>query len=224
MKRVHKFVLLLVALPMVVLAEGPVATYTNAQTRLRFPSELGNWVRTAVKVFPEKELGVQVGYARQGFAKADLYIYNGGMTNIPTGVDSKVVQEEFTKTEGHILRLAKMGQYKNVQKILDSTPEITADTGVAKLLVTMYRITIPSYQAEPLFSWILLTGYKNHFLKLRYSHNADEIEKGQEELKMLIAEFLKANESETEHFFVPRKSPNKKKVDGIGTKRAEPSP
>jgi hypothetical protein len=177
----------------------------NPATGLRFPLQVNDWKRKEVRTFSQKEWGVQIGYALDGFAKADLYIYNGGSVTIPTGIDSDIVRKEFYGVQGAILDQGKTGKYMYTEKVLDSAPEIKTDKGIAKVLVAMYRLAVPDKQTAPFSSWILLTGYINHFIKIRYSHDADQFEKGQEALKVLITELLKANEGETKYFFTQAK-------------------
>ncbi len=99
--------------------------------------------------------------------------------------------------------------YKNPQKFLESVPVIRLEDRVATVLVTMYTVqmTRPGGSETDLHSWLLLTGFKNHFLKLRFTHPKTDSDRSQLELRELILAFLQANPSEREHFLLPDKKP-----------------
>lgn len=167
--------------------------YTNLETNIKFPPKLSGWTRSDIKLFPLKQAGVQIDYLRAGSAKTSIYIYNGGIADIPTGIDSEVIKSVFEVSQKEILNLVDSGKYNKVQKLQDSTQILTIDNNTVKALVSQYRITGTENLQQPIFSWIILTGYKGHFLKIRCTRNDIEtIEKGQEELKSLIAELLKS--------------------------------
>ena len=56
-------------------------------------------------------------------------------------------------------------------------------------------------------TWLLMTGYKNKFLKLLFTHPGADPEKSQSELRDLIVGFLEANSGQTGNFFIDKNVP-----------------
>ena len=179
-------------------------TYTDPSTKLRFPDRLGAWKKVDVKTFPEKQLGVSLQYQHAVAGSATVYIYNKGVRKIPTGATNDVVRGEFAAVEQEIQGITAQFGYQNVQKLLDSTPEIKHNGKVATLLAAAYSFEDPKARPPNRISYALLTGYRNRFLKLRFTlpGNFEKTpERGISELKELVFAFLQANQSNAAAFW-----------------------
>ena len=183
-------------------AAASARTFTDKATNLHFPDVIGEWQKTKVTQFPAKELGVEVDYKNQADAIASFYIYTAGVSKIPTGAENSVVRAQFTETQREMISYIQ-NRFKNVSKVLESTPDVTHEGKRATLLATAYKFS----GDRNWLSWALLTGYRNRFLKLRYTQPFDspeaDIPRGQRELRNLIVGFLGKNEDNTEAFWMP---------------------
>jgi hypothetical protein len=180
--------------------------YVHPATNLSFPPQLGAFHRTLVRQYPDPRIGVQISYTLRDFAKADLFIYDLGLTKIPTGIESDEVKEAFSQAENELRQFASVPPYKNPQRSMVATPTIEHRGRKSKLLVTMYTLTAEREDGSnlTLASWIILTGYKNKFLKLRYTHPFAQYDQGLKELRDLVLGFVEANPNETQYFFIPK--------------------
>jgi len=177
-------------------------TFTHAPTNLHFPDRLAKWKKVKVTQFPQKHLGVEIDYSGPGDAIASFYIYTGGVGSIPTGAQNAAVKREFVKTQDEMAS-AMQSRFRNVQKFMESTPDVTNKGRKATLLAAAYQFHDPTPGGHRRLSWVLLTGFKHHFLKLRYTHLYDkDTDTGQEALRDLVMSFLAANEDNAASFWM----------------------
>jgi len=176
-------------------------TFTDQATNLHFPDAIGEWHKTRVTQFPEKHLGVEIDYQGRGGAIASFYVYSGGASKISTGAENGMVKGEFAVAQRE--QVASMqSRFGNVSKILESNPDVTHQGKRATMLATAYKFT----SKRDWLSWILLTGYRNRFLKLYYTHPfgnpKTDIPRGQQELRDLVLGFLNRNHDNTDAFWM----------------------
>jgi hypothetical protein len=180
------------------------ATHTDSATKLHFPDSLGAWKRTSVHVFPEPGLGKSVSYQHPSDGVVTIYIYNKQQPKIPTGATNDIVQAEFATVLEEIEALYANQKYENLRRVLTAEPAITVGDKLATLLAAVYSFSNPEWHPPQQMSFALLTGYRNRFLKLRYSFPGDPEktpERGQAELKALISAFVDANKKNVAAFW-----------------------
>ena len=119
--------------------------------------------------FPQTQLGVGIDYTGPNGAIASFFVYARGIARIPTGAETAPVKQEFAKSQDE-LTSALQGRFGNVQKLLESTPDVTNKGRKATLLASAYQFSDPVPNGHRRRSWVLLTGFNAHFLKLRYTH------------------------------------------------------
>ena len=196
-------------------ASASAATYTDKATGLRFPDNLGPWKKTDVHQYPERGLGTSITYEHPLSGVVTLYIYDKGMKKIPTGGKSDVVRREFELVEQELETVYSDGKYEKLQKVLEAAPEVTSGDKAATLLASVYSYSNPAEHPPQRMTFALLTGYRNRFLKLRYTLPAD-VEKtpdrGQNELKQLITAFLKQNQKNAAAFWHRASKPQPAKI------------
>jgi len=176
------------------------ATFTHEETNLHFPECLSSWKQTKVTKFPEKNLGVEIDYSGPNKAVASFYVYMGGIDKIPTGSENAVVQKEFSNLQKQVEGALKT-KFQDVSKLLESSPEISSEQQKATLSVAAFQF---SNNGHRWLSWVLITGYKSHFLKLRYTQCFDkdgDIELGQKMLKDIVTAFIDKNDDNAEAFW-----------------------
>ena len=194
--RIATFVLVLAC------SVAQAGTFTHSQTNLHFPDRLAKWKKTKVTQFPQKQLGVAINYSGPGDAIASFYVYTGGVAKIPTGAQNAAVKREFAKTQDEMAS-AMQSRFRNVQKFMESTPDVINNGRKATLVAAAFQFHDPAPGGHRRLSWVLLTGFKNHFLKLRYTHLYDkDTDTGQQALRDLIMSFLAANQDNAGSFWM----------------------
>ena len=58
-----------------------------------------------------------LGYSLPGFFKADVYVYNGGLKNLGTGIAAEAVRPHFKEVQDAIRIMEKRGSYKGVKRL-----------------------------------------------------------------------------------------------------------
>jgi hypothetical protein len=176
-------------------------TFTEKATNLRFPDSIGEWRKTLVNQFPDGKLGVEINYKNRGDAIASFVVYNGGISKIPTGGENGVVQSQFAAdVHGSISYV--QSRFKDVSKILDSNPDVNYQGKRATLLATAFQFS----GDRKWMQWMLMTGYRNRFLKLIYTQPFNnpkiDIPEGQKQLRNLVVAFLDKNQDNTDGFWM----------------------
>lgn len=185
-------------------------TYTDKATKLRFPDKLGSWEKNDVHHYDEPGGGTSVHYRHPITGIATFYIYTNGLKKIPTGGKSDVVRQEFASVHEQIETTYSGAKYENLKKVLDAAPEVRSNGRVATLLASVFSFSVRDEHPPQRLSYALLTGYRNRFLKLRFTLPADvekNPERGQTELKQLIAALLEANKQHAAAFWDAAASP-----------------
>lgn len=158
-------------LALALVAAGGLASATTVEPSINvtFPDEVAGLPFAGRNEFPQKELGVSIGYMRGGehFARAAVYVYNGGLKSGPDDVDAPVVRKHFTQVIGEVQQLAKMGQARSVT-LLGTADQTTSFAGCGPQFIWRgYEMDIGE---AVMTSYTYLTGLKGQFVKLRVSH------------------------------------------------------
>jgi hypothetical protein len=179
-------------------------TFTDKETSLHFPDTLGQWKKTLVNRFPDKKLGVEINY-KHGEAIASFVVYSGGISKIPTGAENAVVQGHFAADVRESMSYVQ-SRFKDVSRVLDSNPDVKHEGKRATLLATAFQFS----GDRKWLQWLLMTGYKNRFLKLIYTQPFNnpktDIPNGQDQLRNLVMAFLDKNQDNTDAFWMPSSS------------------
>jgi hypothetical protein len=193
-------------------ATATAATYTDKATKLRFPDKLGPWEKRNVHHYDNPAQGTSIGYRHPLTGVATFYIYHNGLKKIPTGGKSDVVMEEFVSVIQQIETTYSGAEYEHLKKVMDAAPEVRSDGKAATLLASVYSFSVRDEHPPQRLTYALLTGYRNRFLKLRFTLPAD-VEKtpdrGQDELKQLVTALLQANKRHASAFWDASFSPGK---------------
>lgn len=150
----------------VVLAEP----YRHNATGLVFPDRLAMLEKKdEVTDYSAEDpgLGISLGYNGPGII-ITVYLYTMGLENIPTDLQSPILQEQFRQAVNDIVQTAKAGYYVDLEKI--SEGEATWDATKVKSLQASFRF---KRNDQDVLSQVHLLGYKNHFLKLRITYAKD---------------------------------------------------
>jgi hypothetical protein len=180
------------------------ATYTDKATKLRFPDKLGPWEKRDVHHYDNPAHGTSIGYRHPLTGVATFYIYHNGLKKIPNGGKSDVVRREFAGVLGEIEATYSGADYEHLKKVMEAEPEVRGNGKAATLLAAVYSFSVRDQHPPQRLSYAMVTGFRNRFLKLRFTLPADvekTPERGQEELKQLVTAFLLANKQHAAAFW-----------------------
>jgi len=146
----------LVPVAIVALA-GSVARAADSKPVL--PKQIGGLPYKTAKKFDDPALGVALIYQGQGTA-LNIYIYNGGLRDIPNEIDTVVALQQFEQAKGDVLASKAWTTVKFVSDgtvILGSKPNI-------KSYLALFEATAGDTQY---YSILYLTTGRNKFYKAR---------------------------------------------------------
>ena len=161
--------LALALLPATGFAQAPQlvsAPATHAATRMTFPQQLGgaSFVRSIDYEKTYKEQGQGLGYSWHYTVpqtlSASVYLYNMGLSSIPTGAAGPAVLQQFQQAMGDI-QLSK--KYEQIAALRGPTDCAVGATTFRCVVETC--VVVSTRSADKLE--LLVTGFRNHFLKIR---------------------------------------------------------
>lgn len=178
--------------------------YVHPETNLSFPAQLGSYRRVRIRSDPDPGVGTGITYT--GWGQAEVFVYDMGYDAIPTGVDSTPFRQAFAHATSSLWNRTNSPPFRNGSVVLQSEPIVRMEDRIAKLRVAMFSYTRVGEDGreDEMSTWLLMTAYKDHFLKLLFTHPGSDPAEPQEALRELILAFLEANAGETRHFFVEK--------------------
>ena len=145
--------------------ETPTAQ-VHAATRLAFPADIGGARMTRWNDYGQSAgqpgLGFSYHYSVPGRLVATVYVYNLNQ-RVPAGADNPVVMAQFQQAYGDIEKVAQTGRYRDLQKISGPAP---CPYGPLTLRCATFSAIVASNN-QPVFARVMVTGYREHFVKLR---------------------------------------------------------
>ena len=99
----------------------PSAAHKDMSLGIVFPKTLGGLELCEVNEYQEPGFGYSLRYERADLMKADIYIYDKGIPDIPTGCNNKVVKSEAdTVRKIFEIILSRHNQISKVEKTTNS--------------------------------------------------------------------------------------------------------
>jgi hypothetical protein len=141
----------------------------KAGLTLPFPDVKG-WHRTEPRKFPQEEAGYSLGYNSADGVVVTVYVYNRGLAQIPSGVASEAVRQEFQKTKDALYEVEKLGIYKAVREEQSGEAKLGGEKGTTRTLHARFRMKV---KEQDVGTEVRLFAYRNHFIKLRATWSAD---------------------------------------------------
>ncbi len=129
--------------------------------------------------------GYSVTYANK-MCKVDLYVYDGKQTDIPDGIASKQVDQERKNACNELPNAQKKRLLKNLNRTEGELPlpkEIQE-----KFTVDGFTFEITGGKCK---SYVLVTGFKKHFLKIRATQYIVDGKSNDTELHDFLAEIAR---------------------------------
>jgi hypothetical protein len=133
---------------------------------LDFPDNLGGLALKGRTQFPRPGEGANIAYEGEGVRGA-VYVYNAGLTEIPAGVGSPKIHMHFLETTAALQRAGAEGPGgARVTPMKSRT--ISAFPGCGPQF--LWRSDAVEMNGQRVITRTYLTGYANHFVKLRVTH------------------------------------------------------
>lgn len=158
-----------------VVAQPAMEPQVHAATGLSFPAEVAGIRLTRSNDYGKSAgqpgLGFSYQYSIPGRLLATVYVYNLDQ-RIPAGADNAVVAAQFRQAEGDIERVAQGGRYRNLQKV--SGPALCRYGAVTLHCVSFSAVLAAS--DRPVFTRLMVTGFREHFVKLRLDWSEGDVE------------------------------------------------
>ena len=132
-----------------------------------FPNKLGSFELVNVMDYERQSPGLGVSLGYNGYkSNVTICVYKKAINSFEKGIESDIIIKEMDYSIEEIYQMENSGEYHRVN--VYSPKKITYDVGENKL---SFRCTIANYvsMSEEMVSLILLCGYKNHIIKIRYT-------------------------------------------------------
>jgi hypothetical protein len=139
----------------------------HAGTGLSFPPQIAGATKYGStdygKTAGKPELGYGWNYRIGDQLIATVYVYDLSIRSIPDGPASPVVQQQFQTSLQEIYQLAKYNRYEDIK-----TAKGPTDCTFGSIVFRCITLSaLRSADRKPIYSALMLTGYRNNFLKLR---------------------------------------------------------
>jgi hypothetical protein len=149
-----------------------VGAVRSEAPKIDFP-EVKGLTRGKVKTYPQAELGYSLSYDAPGFV-VTVYVYDRGIKKIPDGAKSDEAKDEMKRLAEELDLVVKQGIYKSVKEV---GKEETVPFGKGKDAPSALRRRFEIERKDGVkLSEGYITGYKNHFVKIRITHDPDDKE------------------------------------------------
>jgi hypothetical protein len=173
---------LLVLVALVVLV-GPVRAADDLPgPKIDWP-EVKGLERQKPNLFKDKALGYSVAYLGDGTV-ITVFVYDLGRDKIPDGPNSDVVKAEMYESLLALESNKASGRYKSIQPIDEKVIPFGSSKGAPEVRRKRYEVEIAKEGAA--LTELYVTGYKNHFIKIRATYPAENKEKTQKVLDDLL--------------------------------------
>ena len=179
-------VALLISVTPVFPQELLVQPYPESAPGITFPRLMGGLRRGEVTDYEKKQKGLGIGiryYDAENQIKADVYIYNLGLTAIPDGIESRELVGVFEQARREVHDMEKSGSYQSVKKLSEDVASFGHFASAPRALRAYFSFT---QDGTDRFSHIYLTAYKNLFLKIRFTYPKEQKANSEK----FLAEFL----------------------------------
>jgi hypothetical protein len=174
-----------------VFAGNPQAiAFSEPKTGITLPGTLGPLKYLGVKHYENPALGVCIRYGGEGLIKADIFIYDLGEKDLGTGLQSPALKTHFDQVKGDIATMEKMGRYKSLDRV--SEQEIAMQTPHGRIPALSAVFTYSQTEGPGTaftgqrISHLILTAYRDSFLKIRFTYPQNQKERGALAFKQFI--------------------------------------
>lgn len=152
----------------------PSGPYTDPASGLTLPESLGGLPRVSAYDYESAHpgLGVSCKYELKApLVFADVYVFNGRLTMIPSGIEDPAVVKMFDSAVGEIRAMGEMGRYRDVKLVGSDSIPLGEGPDAPRALRARFSFTLAS---GPVYSHVYGLAARNHFVKLRFTYAQDK--------------------------------------------------
>jgi hypothetical protein len=173
---------------------------TDVATGVVLPETVGEWTYADFRMHEPATLGCSYAYNRTSGARGAItfYVYNNGLSDIPTGGDSDVLRREMADVASSISQAWKQ-RGANVSEEVPATEYRFTDGGSVIAIYSAHKITMNGSEST---SISVLTGYRGNFVKVRFTTPGSDLEKARNDLGAFLTALLEANRDSIDPFFI----------------------
>ena len=160
------------------------------------PKKVGELHHQETTIFDDPNLGVQIRYASPLGIKADVYLYNLGMSDIPDDITSSLVMEFFQGACGDVMAMAERGVLLDFEVRASQYLDIldAASLPIYMWAAFCYRQApgpISGYEGMR-YSHLALRSDRGYINKVRYTYHDTLAETAGEGLLLFLIEWYNA--------------------------------
>ncbi len=166
--------LLLMVLAAGLLHAADATAHTDADLGVVFPARLAAFSFVTVERYDDARLGYSLSYRGDGGEVADVYVYDGGLTGIGSGVGDPQVQSAFDGAMADIRQAQSLGYYLTVSEDQGRRERLN-DATAGHWRCTSLAISVsPKLAAEgpmsEVRSQLLVSSLRGKLIKIRCTH------------------------------------------------------
>ncbi|MHC4118411.1 MAG: hypothetical protein ACYSWO_12995 [Planctomycetota bacterium] len=168
-----------------------VSRYKDSELRIEFPPVLAGMKFMGVRKYDQPGYGYCVRYQGRRL-KADIYIYDGGLNNIPNGCGNELVKGQASSIGQMLKVMQQKGLYGQV-KSLDSG--VRPQQGPIRFAWNKYQLLQPAGAKDGytgiLHSESFVTGFGGKFVKIRLTYNKENSPEGKKTSELLTGQIVR---------------------------------
>ena len=193
--RATVILLLVLLLGAQVFSTAVFAKDAPAEVLAALPATFGTFVADDEgQTYDSPELGASRAYRLPSGTWISVYLYDLGHKTIRKGVEDKVIKDAAAQSKEDILEMERQGHYSDVKMAEDSKVTVDLESGQKLSFFSVtYSLAIVNKDTSKktkLFSQLLVTGLRDHILKIRVSRpdgrDASPPEETEQALKGII--------------------------------------
>lgn len=150
-----------------------------APTPLEMPRRIGPLVTDGTgHAYENPRLGVSYDYGGEGLLLS-IYVYDAGVESIPDGADNMAVCEQFEEAKGGVVRAG----YRDVSLKSEQMVRLSPPADSPQAREAVYELV---RKDRPMISYVWVTGVAKHFVKLRFTLDAQLRDEAQEARRAVL--------------------------------------
>ncbi len=199
---------------------GEIA-YRDRKIDVSFPKEIAGMSFRNLEEYDDPKAGYSLRYSVREI-KADIYVYDHGIPNIPNGYSSKIVKSEAASISRILKTMEERGYYKNLRHLGKG---IVPKQGQIRFVWNKFEFFQVSQDGVPetkkRTSIAFVTGFAGKFIKIRLTYMKNDAKTGKKVsgqfIKKLVQILTKANNTlENNKVLVAIKTFKKNPLDDEG--------
>lgn len=155
---------------------GFVASLAAEESRgggvqLEFP-DIKGFTCSQPNYLPNPKHGYVISYKSDQDLLINVYVYNSSFERIPDGATSSLVKEEILLIEVGLEKLTRQGMYKSYKERMNG--EVRVGDWPKAPIAQRRLFEINRIDLGRILTDVYITGYKDHFVKIRFSYPIDK--------------------------------------------------